>query len=79
MIKFDSDKQHVGGFLRVLRFPPSIKADGHDLAEILLNVAFNTINLPKPYLTVEHVRVNEENMNIKQSAIYIYYIRVISL
>ena len=33
----------VGGFLRVLRFPPLKKNDRHDIAEILLKVALNTI------------------------------------
>jgi hypothetical protein len=31
------------GFLRVLRFPPPSKADRHDITEILLKVALNTI------------------------------------
>ena len=35
----------VGGFLRVLRLPPSIKTDRHDIAEILLKVVLNTITL----------------------------------
>jgi hypothetical protein len=35
----------VGGFLRVLRFPPPIKltATNHDITEILLKVALNII------------------------------------
>jgi hypothetical protein len=33
----------VSGFLRVLWFPPSIKLT-HDITEILLKVALNTIN-----------------------------------
>ena len=47
----------VGGFLRVFRFPPPNKTDRHDITEILLKVALNTINqkttsknLPKRYL-----------------------------
>jgi hypothetical protein len=39
-----SDLQQVGGFLRVLRFPPPIKTDGHNISEILLKVALNTNN-----------------------------------
>ena len=35
----------IGGFLRVLRFPPTNKTDRHDIAEILLKVVLNTINL----------------------------------
>ena len=38
VIKFVSDLRQVGGFLRVLRFPPPIK-----LTEIFLKVALNTI------------------------------------
>jgi len=41
MIKFVSDLRQIGGFLQVLRFPP----DHHDITEILLKVALNTINL----------------------------------
>jgi hypothetical protein len=37
-----SDLLQVGGFLRVLRFSPSIH---HDMAEVLLKVALNTITL----------------------------------
>jgi hypothetical protein len=33
---------HVGGFLRVLRFPPPMQTDRHDIAEIMLKVALNT-------------------------------------
>ena len=48
VIKFGSDLRQVGGFLWVLRFPPLIKTDRHDMAKILLNVALNTIILT-PY------------------------------
>ena len=43
MIKFVSDLRQVGGFLWVLQFSPPIKTDRHDIAEILLKVALNTI------------------------------------
>ena len=44
VIKFVSDLRQVGGFLRVLRFPPPIKLhDRHDITEILLKVALSTI------------------------------------
>jgi hypothetical protein len=37
----------IVGFLWVLRFPPLIKlSDHHDIIEILLKVALNTINQP---------------------------------
>jgi len=45
VIKFVSDLRQVGGFLLVLRFPPPITNDRHDITEILLKVALNTINL----------------------------------
>jgi hypothetical protein len=44
-IKFVSDLQHVGGFLWVLRFPPPIKTDRHNVTEILLKVVLNTLTL----------------------------------
>ena len=45
VIKFVSDLLHVTGFLQVLWFPPPIKPVRHDITEILLKVALNTINL----------------------------------
>jgi hypothetical protein len=45
VIKSDSDLRQIDGFLRDLRFPPPIKL--HDITEILLNVALNTINQTK--------------------------------
>jgi hypothetical protein len=47
VIKFVSDLRQVGGFLRVLRFPPPIsKTDSHDRIEILLKVAL-TLLMPR--------------------------------
>jgi hypothetical protein len=43
VIKFVSDLQQVSGFLRVLRFPSPIKLTSHDITEIFLKVALNTI------------------------------------
>jgi hypothetical protein len=44
VIKFVSDLQQVSGFLRVLSPVSSInKTDHHDITEILLKVALNTI------------------------------------
>ena len=48
VIKFVNDLRHVSGFLWVLRFPPPIKLTSHDIAEILLKVALNTINYQPP-------------------------------
>ena len=45
MIKFVSDLRKVGGFIQELRFPQPIKTDRHDITEILLKVALNTITL----------------------------------
>jgi len=51
VIKFVSDLRQVSGFLRVLRFPPSIKLTAtiyiFCVTEILLKVALNTINQTK--------------------------------
>ena len=48
VIKFVGDLRQIGGFLRVLMFPPPKKTD--DIAEILLKVASNTITL-NPYIS----------------------------
>jgi hypothetical protein len=46
VIKFVSDLPQVSGFLRALN-----KTDGHDITEMLLNVALNTITLrPTPMI-----------------------------
>ena len=44
VIKFISDLRQVGGFPRVIRFSSPQKTDRHDITEILLKVALNTIN-----------------------------------
>jgi hypothetical protein len=38
--------RQIGGFLQVLRCPQKYKTDRHDITEILLKVALNTINKP---------------------------------
>jgi hypothetical protein len=54
-MKFVSDLRQVGGFLWVLRFPPPTqKNDRHDVNEILLKVALNTIT---PSKKMSHVSV----------------------
>ena len=45
VIKFVSDLWQVGGFLRMLRFTSTNKTDCHDLAEIALKVALNTMTI----------------------------------
>ena len=47
VIKFVSELRQVGDFLRVLWFPPPMKTDRHDIAEILLKVRLSTIKQTK--------------------------------
>jgi hypothetical protein len=49
IIKFVSDLWQVGGFLR---FPSPKKTDCHDITEILLKVALNTITLTLIYTNI---------------------------
>jgi hypothetical protein len=44
VIKFVRDLGEVGGFLRETPVSSTNKTDRHDIAEILLKVALNTIN-----------------------------------
>jgi hypothetical protein len=46
VIKFVSDLWQISGFLWVLQFLSTNKTDCHDITEILLKVALNTINQP---------------------------------
>ena len=43
VIEFVTYMRRISGFLRVFRFPPPRKTDRHDIAEVLLIVALNTI------------------------------------
>ena len=45
VMKFVSDLWQVGGFLRVLRFPPATARHEIHVTEILLKMALNTIKL----------------------------------
>jgi len=45
VIKFVSDLPQAGGFLLVFRFHPLLKADCHDITEILLKLPVSAINL----------------------------------
>ena len=49
VIKFVSHLRQVGGFLRVLWVSSTNKTDIHDITEILLKVALNTIPLTYIY------------------------------
>ena len=69
--KLISDLQQVCGFLRVLRFPPSIKTDCHDITEILLKMSLNTINQPYPTDSCFLTRLyNKTSVNIGLSGQY---------
>ena len=46
VIKFVSNLRQVGGFLRVLWFPPPSKTDRHGITELLLKVALSTTSQP---------------------------------
>ena len=50
MIKFVNDLQQVDGFLRVLRCPPQIETDRHDITEILLKMVLSTCTINKQAL-----------------------------
>ena len=45
VINVASDLGHVGAVLQVILFPPPIKTDHQNIAELLLKVALNTITL----------------------------------
>jgi hypothetical protein len=44
--------RQVGGFLRVLQFPPPIKTDHHDITEILFQVIEEWLGLGLPLETI---------------------------
>jgi hypothetical protein len=52
VIKFVSDLRQVGCFLLVLRFPPTIKTDCHDMTVILLKVALNIIKQKRKSINI---------------------------
>ena len=54
--KLVSDLRQVGGFLRILRFPPPIKTGRHDITDILLKMALNSINLNQTLLIMKFGR-----------------------
>jgi hypothetical protein len=51
VIKFVSDLQQVDGFFPDTPVSTTNKTDRHDITEILLKVALNTIN--QPYLAIQ--------------------------
>ena len=56
----------VGGFLKVLRFPPPIKLTNQDITEILLKVVLNTIKQTNKhaYIVNDNIRVNIIKYNV---------------
>jgi hypothetical protein len=56
----------VGGSLRVLRLFPPTKTDRHDIAEILLKVAFNTI---------KSIKLNRVKVSVSKD-LHLYHVRV---
>jgi hypothetical protein len=52
LLKIVTDLRQVSGFLRVLPVSSTKKTDRHDITEIFLKVAFNTITL-----TIAHLEV----------------------
>jgi hypothetical protein len=50
VIKFVSDLQQVSGFLPLTPVVSTNKTDRHDITEILLKVALNTINQQTDHL-----------------------------
>ena len=56
VIKFVSDLRPVGGFLHAPPVSSTNKTDCHDIAEILLKVALNTI---KQTIMIESLSKNE--------------------
>ena len=57
LIKFVSDLRQISSFLVVLRFPPSIKTEHHNITEILMKLALNTITLTLKYV---YYHINKE-------------------
>jgi hypothetical protein len=53
MLKFVSDLKQVGGFLRILRFPPPIKLTA------LLKVALNTIRQANKQIEINSCQINK--------------------
>jgi hypothetical protein len=56
-IKFVSDLRQVGGFLWVLRFSSTNKTDRHDITDILLKVALNTIKQTDKHTGVDRINL----------------------
>ena len=58
VITFVSDLRQNGGFIQVFRFSPPKKTDHHDITEILLKVASNTITPTLEPISALHILYN---------------------
>ena len=70
MIKFVSDLRQVhevGGFRRIFEFSSTNKTDRHDIAEILLKVALNTINQQNQPTNLYHKNLLTALLNAYES------------
>ena len=63
MIKFVNDLGQVDGFLRGYSFSSTNKNDCHDITEILLKVALNTITLT--HIFVADLRLDNINRKLR--------------
>jgi hypothetical protein len=61
VIKFVSDLRQVGRFSPGTLVSSTKKADRHDITEILLKVALNTINQTKPKPSINLLMSNNKN------------------
>ena len=73
-IKFVSDLRQVGGFLQV---SSTCKTDRHDITEILLKVALNTITLTPPPITRQLVIWNFSDVTALST--YIRHITTVAI
>ena len=68
VIKFVSDLRQVGGFLRVLRFPPPKKNDRHDITEIVESgVKHHSHNLKKHNMALQFQESDMKTFPVKKN------------
>ena len=67
VIKFVKDLRQVSGSLQSLWFPPSLKTDRHDITEILLKVALNTITQTITPIHIQCMTDGQEDAYIPSS------------
>ena len=72
VIKFVRYLRQVGGFLRVLRFPPPIKLlDCHDVTDILLKVALHTLTHNQKDEHAPKIHLRSDNLTLSEGAVFI--------